>query len=446
MENEDTVSLLGKRSNEMFDSEQTTSKLCTRSPEQRAVELLQPHCYFKNQHWYLNNGFKLENLQAAQYLVPSFTVPDAVRLLKNDEVRFELTRKITQVLTQSPKLALVDEFVSWFLSTYERTFEDDDENRISVHRISADSKISHEIIHQSMKLIAAKYLNGQTNAYYRQHTKCVLINGVYVKGVYKGWKLKNREENISEVIQNPYETMFHESAHAISSEGISNVLPSTLETEICEPAHVFLSKDDELIDECFQDSLHIEYFELGASVRAEKSMSNVALVANPMNLVPMYDSDDDDDSDPSPIEVTAVFPTSSNNKAVNKQICQHNKRKYDCRDCGSKAFCQHGKYKRSCRECGGPSFCQHGKYKKSCRECGGSSFCHHGKFKPSCRECGGSSFCHHGKFKTSCRECGGSSFCQHDKNKYFCKVCKGSALCQHEKSKYGCKVCNSGKL
>ena len=94
MENQDTVSLLGKRSNEMFDSEQTTSRLCTRSLEQRAVELLQPHCYFKNQHWYLNNGFKLENLQAARYLVPSFTVPDAVRLLKMMKFDLSLLEKL----------------------------------------------------------------------------------------------------------------------------------------------------------------------------------------------------------------------------------------------------------------------------------------------------------------------------------------------------------------
>ncbi len=443
MQNQETV--LGKRANEMIDSEQATSRLCTLSHEQRAIELLQPHCYFKNQHWYLINGLKLENLQAAQYLVPPFTVPDAVRLLNNDEVRFELTRKITQVLTQAPNLALVDEFVSWFLSTYERTFEDDDENRISIHRISADSKISHAIIHQSMKLIAAKYLNGKTNAYYRQHTKGVLINGAYVKGVYKGWKLKHREENSSQIIANACETMFIDAtALAISSEGLSNVQLSTRESENDGHAHAFLSKDDELIEECFQDSFHIEYFELGAS---EKSMTNVA---NPMNLVPMYDSDDDSNvviaSDSSPIEVTAAFPTSSNTKAVNKQICQHNKRKYDCRECGGSTFCHHGKYKRACRECGGSSFCHHGKYKRACRECGGSSFCHHGKFKTSCRECGGSSFCHHGKFKNICRECGGSALCQHEKNKYFCKVCKGSALCQHEKSKYGCKVCNSSKL
>jgi hypothetical protein len=92
--------------------------------------------------------------------------------------------------------------------------------------------------------------------------------------------------------------------------------------------------------------------------------------------------------------------------------CEHNKRKYDCRECNGSSFCEHNKRKYNCRECDGSAFCKHNKYKQTCFDCGGSQTCNHGKQKQSCRECGGSAFCKHGKYKQSCFECGGSALCK----------------------------------
>jgi hypothetical protein len=112
-------------------------------------------------------------------------------------------------------------------------------------------------------------------------------------------------------------------------------------------------------------------------------------------------------------------------------ICTHNKRKSQCRECGGSDLCTHNKQKRQCRECGGSDFCTHDKLKSQCRECGGSDLCTHDKLKSQCRECGGSAFCKaHNKRKSQCRECGGRNICTHKKRKEYCKLCGGSALCK----------------
>ena len=53
----------------------------------------------------------------------------------------------------------------------------------------------------------------------------------------------------------------------------------------------------------------------------------------------------------------------------------------------------------------GVDLCEHGKRRAQCRECGGSQICTHGKQRAFCRECGGSQICTHGKQRAQCREC-----------------------------------------
>ena len=64
-----------------------------------------------------------------------------------------------------------------------------------------------------------------------------------------------------------------------------------------------------------------------------------------------------------------------------------------------------------CR-CGGSELCEHKRRRAQCRDCGGSAFCTpHGKLKSTCRDCGGSAICPHGKMKRRCKDCGGSACC-----------------------------------
>ena len=50
-------------------------------------------------------------------------------------------------------------------------------------------------------------------------------------------------------------------------------------------------------------------------------------------------------------------------------------------------------------------FCEHEKYKYQCRECKGSQICPHNKRKPRCKECGGSQICSHNREKNRCKKC-----------------------------------------
>jgi len=127
-------------------------------------------------------------------------------------------------------------------------------------------------------------------------------------------------------------------------------------------------------------------------------------------------------------------------------ICQHNRQKSQCKECGGSSICQHNREKRTCKECGGSGICQHNRQKSQCKECGGSRVCQHNKQKSTCKECGGSSVCQHNRQKRTCKECGGSSVCQHNKQKSTCKECGGSSICQHNRQKSQCKECGGSSI
>ena len=52
-----------------------------------------------------------------------------------------------------------------------------------------------------------------------------------------------------------------------------------------------------------------------------------------------------------------------------------------------KYFCEHEKYKYQCRECKGSQICPHNKRKSRCKECKGSQICPHKKIKRTCKKC-----------------------------------------------------------
>jgi hypothetical protein len=147
-----------------------------------------------------------------------------------------------------------------------------------------------------------------------------------------------------------------------------------------------------------------------------------------------------------------------------KNKCQHNRRKYVCKECGGSGICNHNRLRESCKDCKGSSICEHNKKKsvckecrgsgicehyrirRQCKECGGSQICEHSKLKSRCKECGGSQICEHSKLKSRCKECGGSQICEHDKRKSYCKECGGSQICEHSKLKSKCKECGGSQI
>ena len=53
-----------------------------------------------------------------------------------------------------------------------------------------------------------------------------------------------------------------------------------------------------------------------------------------------------------------------------------------------------------------------------------TQICEHEKIKVFCKECGGSQICEHGKRRSFCVDCGGSQVCKHKKQKHNCSKCR----------------------
>ena len=77
------------------------------------------------------------------------------------------------------------------------------------------------------------------------------------------------------------------------------------------------------------------------------------------------------------------------------------------------SICQHQRERSRCKECGGARICQHQRVRSQCKECGGASICQHQCQRSTCKECGGASICQHQRQWSQCKECGGASICQH---------------------------------
>ena len=106
-----------------------------------------------------------------------------------------------------------------------------------------------------------------------------------------------------------------------------------------------------------------------------------------------------------------------------KNKCEHNRKKCECKECGGSRICEHNRSRTRCKECGGRSICEHNRIKSVCKECGGGSICDHNRSRTRCKECGGGTICNHNKIRNICKECGGGSICEHNKRKSFCKEC-----------------------
>jgi hypothetical protein len=93
--------------------------------------------------------------------------------------------------------------------------------------------------------------------------------------------------------------------------------------------------------------------------------------------------------------------------------------------------------KYTCKECNGNAICEHNKIKYECLQCGGGSvFCEHNKRKKQCKECGGSQICKHNKCKLRCISC-------YPESKYICKECRLFQV--GKKTNYLCSYCNPEK-
>jgi len=111
---------------------------------------------------------------------------------------------------------------------------------------------------------------------------------------------------------------------------------------------------------------------------------------------------------------------------------------------GSNKICAHGIQSYVCRYCkvlgiGGGGLCEHNRKRNQCKPCGGSSICSHGRMRAHCVDCGGTSICPHRRRRNRCKVCKGNSICLHGNIKYHCKKC---SPCPHGKVKSNCRECD----
>ena len=108
---------------------------------------------------------------------------------------------------------------------------------------------------------------------------------------------------------------------------------------------------------------------------------------------------------------------------VGGSICEHNRRRSECKECGGGAICEHTRRRSRCKECGGSQMCEHNRRRSECKECGGGAICEHDKIRSKCKECGGASICEHNRVRSVCKECEGGSICDHNKVRGLCNIC-----------------------
>ena len=56
-------------------------------------------------------------------------------------------------------------------------------------------------------------------------------------------------------------------------------------------------------------------------------------------------------------------------RLIKRKQCKHNRRKYECVECGGSQICLHKKQKSQCKKCKGSQICAHNKFKSNCKTC-----------------------------------------------------------------------------
>uniref|UniRef100_A0A0G4HAV1 Uncharacterized protein n=1 Tax=Chromera velia CCMP2878 TaxID=1169474 RepID=A0A0G4HAV1_9ALVE len=147
-------------------------------------------------------------------------------------------------------------------------------------------------------------------------------------------------------------------------------------------------------------------------------------------------------------------------------MCEHRRRRNDCKECGGKNICEHGRKRQDCIPCGGSNICEHGRKRYDCIPCGGKNICEHARIRRFCGVCrpkkagpspveaqetkaapnskrkgGGRQQCEHGQRRDQCKECGGEGNCKHGQLRRSCVECVGESGCEHGRDRAFCGDC-----
>lgn len=68
-------------------------------------------------------------------------------------------------------------------------------------------------------------------------------------------------------------------------------------------------------------------------------------------------------------KTASSVPKSNTPSTKVRQLCPHNSRKRECKECEGSVIFHHNHCKRVCTKCGGSAVCHHGHQKALCKEC-----------------------------------------------------------------------------
>jgi len=124
-----------------------------------------------------------------------------------------------------------------------------------------------------------------------------------------------------------------------------------------------------------------------------------------------------------------------------RKLCEHDKRKSDCKQCSPSKFCIHNRMLRQCPICTPSIMCVHSSRRSGCKICSPNILCHHNCLHQICRICTPENFCEHNLQRKGCKICSPGKFCRHNRQPTKCKICSPNVICDHGVWRCSCKIC-----
>ena len=62
-------------------------------------------------------------------------------------------------------------------------------------------------------------------------------------------------------------------------------------------------------------------------------------------------------------------------------ICEHNRTRSQCKQCGVGGICEHNRRRSVCNQYGGGGICERNLTRSQCKQCGGGGICEHNRIR-----------------------------------------------------------------
>ena len=65
----------------------------------------------------------------------------------------------------------------------------------------------------------------------------------------------------------------------------------------------------------------------------------------------------------------ALSPSAVIKRRKGRNLCEHQRERSQCKDCGGSGLCEHQRQRSKCKDCGGSSICEHQRRRSTCKDC-----------------------------------------------------------------------------